>query len=174
MTLLLCEDERDLSAAIRKILEISKYEVDVAYDGVMALEAISSRRYDGIILDVMMPRLDGFQVLKRIRAEGNNVPVIMLTAKAEIDDKVLGLDSGADDYLTKPFAAKELLARIKATFEGRADRVFELDGVSVEFKDWWCNVRMSNTEPLVRLNLEADTPARMEEKRDELLALIRA
>lgn len=114
MTLLLCEDERDLSAAVAKILEISKYEVDVAYDGIQALDAISSRHYDGIILDVMMPRLDGFQVLKRIRAEGNNVPVIMLTAKAEIDDKVLGLDSGADDYLTKPFEARELLARIKA------------------------------------------------------------
>lgn len=121
MTLLLCEDERDLSAAIRKILEISKYKVDVAYDGIQALEAISSRHYDGIILDVMMPRMDGFQVLKRIRAEGNNVPVIMLTARAEIDDKVLGLDSGADDYLTKPFEAKELLARIKAMLRRGGD-----------------------------------------------------
>ena len=121
MTLLLCEDERDLSAAICKILEISKYEVDVAYDGIQALEAISARHYDGIILDVMMPRMDGFQVLKRIRAEGNNVPVIMLTARAEIDDKVLGLDSGADDYLTKPFEARELLARIKAMLRRGGD-----------------------------------------------------
>ncbi len=114
MTLLLCEDERDLSAAIKKILEISNYEVDVAYDGVQALDQIHSRHYDGVILDVMMPRMDGFQVLKKIRFEGYHVPVIMLTARAEIDDKVLGLDIGADDYLTKPFQAKELLARIKA------------------------------------------------------------
>jgi len=114
MTLLLCEDERDLSAALRKILEISKYDVDVAYDGVQALDQIHSKRYDGVILDVMMPRLDGFQVLKRIRQEGNNVPVLMLTARGEIDDKVLGLDLGADDYLTKPFQAKELLARLRA------------------------------------------------------------
>lgn len=114
MTLLLCEDERDLSAALRKILEISKYDVDVAYDGVQALDQIHSKRYDGVILDVMMPRIDGFQVLKRIRQEGNNVPVLMLTARGEIDDKVLGLDLGADDYLTKPFQAKELLARLRA------------------------------------------------------------
>ena len=114
MTLLLCEDERDLSAAVKRILELSGYEVDVAYDGVQALDQIYSRHYDGVILDVMMPRLDGFQVLTKIRAEGNAVPIIMLTARAEIDDKVLGLDSGADDYLTKPFQARELLARVKA------------------------------------------------------------
>ncbi len=121
MTLLLCEDERDLSLAIKKILELSNYEVDVAYDGVQALDQIHSRHYDGVILDVMMPRLDGFQVLKRIRSEKNNVPVIMLTARAEIDDKVLGLESGADDYLTKPFQAKELLARIKAMLRRGGD-----------------------------------------------------
>ena len=114
MTLLLCEDERDLSDAVRKILTMSGYEVDVAYDGVQALEQVNSRHYDGIILDVMMPRMDGFQVLKRIRMEGNQVPIIMLTARAEVDDKVLGLESGADDYLAKPFQARELLARIKA------------------------------------------------------------
>lgn len=114
MTLLLCEDERDLSAALKKILEISGYEIDVAYDGMQALDRIQSKRYDGVILDVMMPRLDGFEVLKRVRQAKNNVPVIMLTARGEIDDKVLGLESGADDYLTKPFQTKELLARIKA------------------------------------------------------------
>ena len=114
MTLLLCDDERDLSAAIKKILELSNYEVDVAYDGIQALDSIRSRRYDGVILDVMMPRMDGFEVLKHIRAEGYHVPVIMLTARAEVDDRVLGLESGADDYLAKPFQAKELLARIKA------------------------------------------------------------
>ena len=114
MRLLLCEDERDLAAAVKKILEINKYTVDVAYDGIQALEKAHAYRYELIILDVMMPRMDGFQVLKLLRGEGDETPVLMLTARAEIDDKVLGLDSGADDYMTKPFQVKELLARIRA------------------------------------------------------------
>lgn len=114
MRLLLAEDEISLSKAITTILKKNNYTVDAAYDGVEALEYLEMNEYDGIILDVMMPRKDGISVLKQIRRTGNCVPVIMLTAKAEIDDKVLGLDSGANDYLTKPFAAKELLARIRA------------------------------------------------------------
>ncbi|MBE6126541.1 MAG: response regulator transcription factor [Erysipelotrichaceae bacterium] len=114
MRLLLCEDERDLAAAVKKILEINKYTVDVAYDGIQALEKAHTYRYELIILDVMMPRMDGFQVLKLLRGEGDETPVLMLTARAEIDDKVLGLDIGADDYMTKPFQIKELLARIRA------------------------------------------------------------
>lgn len=114
MRLLLAEDETSLSKAIVTILKKNNYTVDAARDGVEALEYLETNEYDGVILDVMMPRMDGISVLKQIRKSGNYVPVIMLTAKAEIDDKVLGLDSGANDYLTKPFAAKELLARIRA------------------------------------------------------------
>jgi len=112
--LLLAEDEKSLSKAIVMILKKNNYTVDAAYDGEEALAYIDTNEYDGIILDVMMPRLDGISVLQKIRAQGNTTPVIMLTAKAEVEDKVLGLDSGANDYLTKPFAAKELLARIRA------------------------------------------------------------
>jgi DNA-binding response OmpR family regulator len=114
MRLLLAEDEKSLSKAIVTILKKNNYTVDAAYDGIEALEYIDLNQYDGIILDVMMPRLDGISVLQKIRKSGNNTPVLILTAKAEVDDKVEGLDSGANDYLTKPFATKELLARIRA------------------------------------------------------------
>lgn len=114
MRLLLAEDETSLAKAIVTILKKNNYTVDAARDGVEALEYLETNEYDGVILDVMMPRMDGISVLKQIRKSGNCVPVIMLTAKAEVDDKVLGLDSGANDYLTKPFATKELLARIRA------------------------------------------------------------
>ena len=111
--ILLCEDEVELSAALSAILEHNDYIVDNAYDGVEALNCIESNNYDLIILDVMMPKMDGITVLKKVRESGNNVPILMLTAKSELDDKVVGLDSGADDYLTKPFATKELLARLR-------------------------------------------------------------
>ncbi len=114
MRLLLAEDEASLSKAVVMILKKNNYTVDAAYDGVEALECLAANEYDGVILDVMMPRMDGIQVLQKIRAGGSSVPVLLLTAKAEVDDKVLGLDSGANDYLTKPFATKELLARIRA------------------------------------------------------------
>ncbi|MGN0795841.1 MAG: response regulator transcription factor [Christensenellales bacterium] len=114
MKLLLAEDERDLSDAIKKVLELNKYTVDTAYDGEDALQLAKRNDYAGVILDVMMPKLDGFSVVRKLRECGNGVPVLILTAKAETDDKVLGLDSGADDYLTKPFVIKELLARVRA------------------------------------------------------------
>ena len=114
MRLLLAEDELALSRAITTILKKNNYEVDAVYDGEAALDWLASNNYDGVILDVMMPKLDGFTVLRRLRAAGNSVPVLMLTAKSEVDDKVMGLDAGANDYLTKPFAARELLARIRA------------------------------------------------------------
>ena len=118
MKLLFAEDERSLSRAITHILEKNCYCVDAVYDGQTALEYLENGDYDGVILDIMMPKLDGITVLKRIRSQGNMVPVLMLTARAEIDDKVLGLDSGANDYLTKPFNTKELLARIRAMTRG--------------------------------------------------------
>ncbi len=118
MKLLFAEDERSLSRAITHILEKNCYSVDAVYDGQAALEYLENGDYDGIILDIMMPKVDGISVLRTIRAKGNPVPVLMLTAKAEIDDKVLGLDTGANDYLTKPFDTKELLARIRAMTRG--------------------------------------------------------
>lgn len=114
MRLLFAEDEKSLSRAITAILKKNHYEVDAVYDGEEALAYLECGTYDGAILDIMMPKKDGLTVLKEIRRQGNNIPVLMLTAKAEIDDRVLGLDSGANDYLTKPFAAPELLARIRA------------------------------------------------------------
>ncbi len=114
MRLLLAEDEKSLSRALVKILEHANYSVDAVYDGVEALEYLKSENYDGVILDIMMPRKDGLEVLKMVRAEGSRIPVLLLTAKSEIDDKVKGLDLGANDYLTKPFAPPELLARIRA------------------------------------------------------------
>ncbi|MBQ1703065.1 MAG: response regulator transcription factor [Oscillospiraceae bacterium] len=114
MKLLLAEDEKSLSRAVKIILEKNNYLVDAVYDGREALEYLEADSYDGAVLDIMMPKMDGIEVLRRIREEGNTVPVLLLTAKSQIEDKVLGLDTGANDYLTKPFDAKELLARIRA------------------------------------------------------------
>lgn len=114
MRLLLAEDEKALSKALVAILERNNYSVDPVYDGKSALEYIETGNYDGAVLDIMMPVMDGISVLQEIRKSGNLIPILLLTAKSEIDDKVLGLDSGANDYLTKPFNSRELLARIRA------------------------------------------------------------
>lgn len=114
MRLLLAEDEKELSAALQAVLKRNHYEVDAVYDGQEAYDYLQAGNYDGVILDVMMPVMDGFELLKKIRAERDSIPVLMLTARAEVDDRVMGLDLGADDYLTKPFAMKELLARVRA------------------------------------------------------------
>lgn len=119
MKLLLAEDEKDLSRALLTILTRSNYSVDAVYNGDDALEYLESAHYDALILDIMMPKTDGLTVLRKLRAQGNPIPVLLLTAKSEIDDKVAGLDAGANDYLTKPFAAKELLARIRAMTRGQ-------------------------------------------------------
>ena len=114
MKLLIVEDEKRMSEAVCAILRQEKYDVDAYYDGLGGLEAARSNIYDLIILDVMLPGMNGFEIARNIRKEGIQTPVIMLTARADTDDKVEGLDSGADDYLTKPFETKELLARIRA------------------------------------------------------------
>ena len=114
MRLLYAEDERSLARAVSAILTRNNYSVDVVHDGESALDYLETGNYDGAILDVMMPKLDGVEVLRRMRARGDRTPVLLLTAKSEIDDRVTGLDSGANDYLTKPFDMKELLARIRA------------------------------------------------------------
>lgn len=123
MRLLLAEDERELSAALVAILKHNNYSIDAVYNGEDALAYLEADNYDGAILDIMMPKMDGLTVLKKIRAEGNSVPVLILTARSEVDDKVLGLDCGADDYLSKPFAAKELLARIRAITRRKTEAV---------------------------------------------------
>ena len=121
MRLLLAEDEKELSNALTVIFKHNNFSVDAVYNGLDALDYISLGKYDGVILDIMMPGLDGISVLKKMRAAGNSVPILLLTAKGEIDDRVLGLDSGADDYLPKPFSTKELLARIRAMTRRKAD-----------------------------------------------------
>lgn len=135
MRLLLAEDEEDLSKALVAVLKHNNYSVDATYNGQDALDYLETENYDGAILDIMMPKMDGLTVLRKIREAGNSVPVILLTAKAEIDDRVAGLDCGADDYLTKPFSMKELLARIRAMTRRKAettDSVLTFEDISLD------------------------------------------
>lgn len=114
MKLLYAEDEISMSEAVVDILTYHKYTVDAVYDGKEALDYARTENYDGIILDIMMPGMDGTEVLRTLRKEGCTTPVLLLTAKGEIEDRILGLDLGADDYLPKPFAMGELIARVRA------------------------------------------------------------
>lgn len=114
MKLLLAEDEKRMASALMELLRLEKYDVDHVQDGASALAALESGVYDAAIIDVMMPAKNGFEVVRSARSEGIRTPVLMLTAKSGLDDKVNGLDSGADDYLTKPFQTRELLARVRA------------------------------------------------------------
>lgn len=154
MRLLLCEDERSLSRAIETILKRNNYSVDAVYNGKDALDYITVGNYDGIILDIMMPIMDGIEVLKAIRAQKINTPVLILSARSEIDDKVKGLDMGANDYLTKPFDARELLARIRAMTretETQSDSSLRfgnvtLDCASYELKSLDGSYKLANKE----------------------------
>ncbi len=121
MKLLLVEDEIRLSQALCEILTKNKYIVDPVYDGKSALSYIESGVYDAVILDIMLPKMNGIEVLKSVRASHNSVPVLLLTAKDEIQDKVGGLDCGADDYVTKPFSTDELLARIRSLLRRKGE-----------------------------------------------------
>ena len=114
MRLLLAEDEKELSKALCAVLKHNNYSVDAVYNGQDALDYGLCENYDGIILDLMMPKMNGLDVLKKLRENSIATPVIILTAKSELEDKITGLDAGADDYLTKPFAMGELLARLRA------------------------------------------------------------
>ena len=154
MRLLLAEDERELSDALVAILKHNNYSVDAVYDGQEALDYLEAQEYDGAILDIMMPKMDGLTVLKKIREQGNSVPVLMLTAKTGIDDRVDGLDAGADDYLGKPFAMKELLARIRAMTRRRTETIntvlqlgnITLDRSSFELSSDKESLRLANKE----------------------------
>ena len=114
MRVLLAEDEKELSDALVAILKHANYSVDAVFDGADALDYALAQEYDALILDIMMPKLDGLAVLKKLRQQGRNVPVLFLTAKSQLQDIIDGLDAGADDYLTKPFAMGELLARLRS------------------------------------------------------------
>lgn len=121
MKLLYAEDEISMSEAVVDILTYHKYTVDAVYDGVDALAYAEAEQYDGIILDIMMPRMSGIEVLQKLRQSGCRTPILLLTAKAEIEDRIQGLDMGADDYLPKPFAMGELLARVRAMLRRREE-----------------------------------------------------
>ena len=135
MRLLLAEDEKSLSNALVAILENNHYLVDAVYDGAAALEHLAAKVYDGAILDVMMPKADGITVLKTLRRDGNMIPVIILTARSDIADKVNGLDSGANDYLAKPFDSRELLARIRAMIRAQSvpnEEVMQIGNIQLD------------------------------------------
>lgn len=126
MRLLYAEDEKEMSEAVTDILTYHNYIVDAVFDGEDALSYAQSESYDGIILDIMMPKMSGLEVLKTLRQSGCGTPVLLLTAKADVDDKIEGLDTGADDYLAKPFAMGELLARVRAMLRRRESFVPEI------------------------------------------------
>ena len=135
MRILLVEDEKRMAQALCEILRLEKYEVDHYENGADSLAAVESDIYDIVILDVMLPGMNGYEITKRVRGAGITVPILMLTAKSELDDKVTGLDSGADDYLTKPFMTKELLARLRALGRrrlGSADNVLSFADIALD------------------------------------------
>ncbi|GAB1536332.1 response regulator transcription factor [Geovibrio sp. ADMFC3] len=135
MRILIIEDEPELSGRLKKTLEEQKYAVDCAFDGEEALDRLADMPYDLVILDIMLPKLDGFGVLREAHTMGVDSPVLMLTARTDTDDKIRGLDSGADDYLTKPFSTDELLARVRAILRrkgGQNDSLLRAGGVSLD------------------------------------------
>ncbi len=139
MKLLYAEDEISMSEAVVDILTYHKYIVDVVYDGEEALAYAQAEEYDGIILDIMMPKLSGLEVLRKLRHAGNKTPVLLLTAKAEIEDRIEGLDLGADDYLPKPFAMGEMLARIRAMLrrkENYTPEILTLGNISLNMQSY--------------------------------------
>lgn len=154
MKLLYAEDERDMAEAVCDVLEMNGYLIDVVYDGEDALECALDSQYDGIILDIMMPKKSGLDVLKTIRAKGIKTPVLLLTAKSEVEDRIKGLDLGADDYLAKPFSMGELLARIRALLRRRdvytpslmTFKDLELDILSYEIKTKEKSLKLTKIE----------------------------
>lgn len=154
MRLLLAEDEKALSKALVAILERNNYSVDAVYDGQSALDYLEMDNYDAVILDIMMPKVDGLTVLKKVRGRGSLIPVLLLTAKSEVDDKVEGLDAGANDYLTKPFHSRELLARIRAITRTQAAQAnskltkgnITLDRATFELSTSMGSFRLANKE----------------------------
>jgi two-component system response regulator MprA len=153
--ILVVDDERAVREALRRALELEGYEIELADDGLAALAALADGdEPDAMILDVLMPGLDGLEVARRVRREGNRLPILMLTARVEVDDRVAGLDAGADDYVTKPFALEELLARVRAllrrTHEDGTDKLvfggLELDPGTREVQRDGVSIELTRTE----------------------------
>ena len=140
MKILIVEDEKRLAQALSQIMKEAKYQTNIAYDGADGLELALYGSYDVIVLDVMLPKKDGFSIVKELRASKINTPVIMLTAKDEVGDKITGLDKGADDYMTKPFVPEELLARIRALSRRQGEVIVE----ELSFEDLFLDI--SNAE----------------------------
>ncbi len=135
MRILLVEDEKDAALMLAKGLREQAYAVDIALNGSEALEKSAVNQYDLILLDIMLPEVDGLEVCRRLRGSGSNVPILLLTARVGVDDRVTGLDCGADDYLTKPFDFRELLARIRALLrrgEALSDTVLEVGDLTID------------------------------------------
>lgn len=154
MKVLYAEDEMQLSVAVTEILKMEGFEVTAVYDGGQAWEAVQNEYFDVVVLDIMMPVMDGIEVLRKMRESGNYTTVLMLTAKTTVDDRITGLSSGADDYLSKPFAMKELVARlnslVRRTSSYRSPTLktanIILDCGSGELKSDLGSLRLSNTE----------------------------
>lgn len=151
MRILIAEDETELAKGLKFLLEKNMFTVDTVHDGAEALAYLRCRDYDVVILDIMMPKVDGLEVLRQIRATGSGIPVLMLTAKSEIEDRVAGLEAGADDYLPKPFASPEFIARVRALSRrnaGYAEACLSFGNVKLD-----CNrYEMSCGREMVRLN----------------------
>lgn len=150
MRILLAEDEKELSNALVAILKHNNYSVDAVYNGADALEYGLSQNYDVIILDIMMPKMNGLETLENLRKKGIHTPIFMLTAKAEIEDRIVGLDAGADDYLSKPFAMGELLARVRAMTRRKSEftpNLIKIGNISLNKE----NYELSNEKSSLRL-----------------------
>ncbi|CAL9640716.1 Response regulator MprA [Actinosynnema sp. ALI-1.44] len=135
MRILVVDDDRAVRESLRRSLQFNGYQVDLAGDGQQALEAVVAQRPDAMVLDVMMPRLDGLEVCRRLRSTGDDLPILVLTARDAVSDRVSGLDAGADDYLPKPFALEELLARLRALLRRAAADAAEPAGAVLRFGD---------------------------------------
>jgi len=160
MRILVVDDDRSVRESLRRSLALNGYQVDLARDGQAALDAVTAQRPDAMVLDVMMPRLDGLEVCRRMRAGGDDLPILVLTARDAVSDRVSGLDAGADDYLPKPFALEELLARLRALLRRRSP-----DDIAA--------AAMGASKPLVFGDLSLDPDTREVRRGDRPISLTR-
>jgi two-component system response regulator MprA len=165
MHILVVDDDQAVRDSLRRSLAFNGYEVELASDGLAALEAIARRRPDAVVLDVMMPRLDGLEACRRLRSAGEDLPVLLLTARDAVPDRVAGLDAGADDYLPKPFALEELLARLRALLRRTQGELAEPTNAPLTFADL-------TLDPATREVTRAGHPVRLTRTEFNLLELL--
>jgi two-component system response regulator MprA len=165
MHILVVDDDQAVRDSLRRSLAFNGYEVELASDGLAALEAIAKRRPDAVVLDVMMPRLDGLEACRRLRSAGEDLPVLLLTARDAVPDRVAGLDAGADDYLPKPFALEELLARLRALLRRTQGELAETANAPLAFADL-------TLDPATREVTRAGHPVRLTRTEFNLLELL--